>query len=167
MAPARQRWESTLDSILERTATQASQRREQLVEAEFATVLANEVEHQACLLSFVKAKPAAQLLKKERRARRGAQKEQCVDKGEIDAFVIEIAGKEHVHFAGLESPRGAEPIFLLGCAMHRERGAASRGHATDAARRRCGRRNRAAASDHRFVRGSLSAPRVCAAEYAR
>src|SRR5467141_2445466 len=105
MAPARQRWESTLDSILERTATQASQGREQLVEAEFAAVLANEVEHQACLLPFVKAKPATQLLKEERRARRRAQKKQCVDKGEIDAFVVEIACKKHVHFTRLENPR--------------------------------------------------------------
>lgn len=66
-------------------------------------MLADEVEDEAARLVGAEAQATAHLLKEHGGARGGAQEEQSVHEGKVDALVEEVAGEEDVDLAFLEA----------------------------------------------------------------
>ena len=67
------------------------------IEPEIAMGLADEVEHGQAFLLLEKAKPAPKLLQEYREALGRPQKQDGVDLGDVDAFVVEIDYEQEIH----------------------------------------------------------------------
>ena len=78
------------------------QRAESSVEPKLQILPTGEVENDQ--LRFERAPPqtASQLLKKDGRAFRRSEKEDRVDVGDIDAFVVDVDHAQHLHPSGVE-----------------------------------------------------------------
>ncbi len=109
-AAARQMREAGLDGALDLAAGAAEERAEAGVEAEASVREPDEVEHRDARLAARPAQPAAELLDEDRGALRGAEEEEGVDVGQVDAFVEEIDAEEGTDVAVAEPGEGSRPI---------------------------------------------------------
>ena len=66
-------------------------------------MLADEVEHQACRLSRRRPQPATQLLGEQHRALGGAQQEERVHVGGVNAFPQHVNTEDHLKVTRVES----------------------------------------------------------------
>ena len=82
--------------------------RKQTVKAKIRTVSADEIQDEAALFAFVKAQAASNLLLKEHRALRGTQQKQRVNRRQVNALIVKIAGHKRAQFA----PR--QTLLVLG-----------------------------------------------------
>jgi hypothetical protein len=81
------------------------------VEAELAALVADEVEDEAGVFAGVAAEAAAELLEEDGGGFGGAQKENGVGFGDVDAFVEEVDSEEDVDFAVAEFAGGVGAFF--------------------------------------------------------
>jgi hypothetical protein len=102
-----------LDSLSDSDARNPGDCGKDSIEAELGAVLTDEVQHEAAGLAGVMTEPTSELLEEQRRALRGAEEEQGIDKGHVDALVVEIAHEHHVDCA-----LGEEPFNVVTCAVH-------------------------------------------------
>ena len=77
------------------TAGAADDGAEAAVEPEAAVGVADEVEHREALFVVAAPEAATELLEEQRRALRGAQEQDGVDVGYVDALVEEVDAEQH------------------------------------------------------------------------
>ena len=118
VAARRQAAEALRHAVHQFAARQAGQAGQQAVEAEIGAVLADEVQHQAALLAWCQAQPAADLLLEQHRALRGPQQQQRVDHRQVDALVVEVDSHQRAQFAALQPLRRAAAFVGIGAAHH-------------------------------------------------
>ena len=97
VAAGGQEGEALLDLLAEVLAGAAEQRAETAVEPELLAVVAHEVEDRAQRLARRPAQSSAELLQEEHRAVGGAQQQQRVDHGDVDALVEQVDREHHLH----------------------------------------------------------------------
>ena len=78
----------------------------ELIEAELLPVPSDEVEDEARFLARRQPQSAPELLLEEHRALRRPQEEQGVDVGQVDAFVVQVAGADDLELDPLASRPG-------------------------------------------------------------
>ena len=108
----RQEREATLNLPLDVFARAAEQSLQAGVEAKLTSVLTDEVQYETRRLAISLAQAAAELLKEEDGAFGGAEEEQGLDVGKIDAFVEEVHREEDVDLAATELRECLGAFFL-------------------------------------------------------
>ena len=89
-----------------------SKARQATIESKFAAMVADEVEHRAERLRGSTSETAAELLEEERRTLGRAQQQERVDVGNVDAFVEEVDGEDHVDPSGFQVAQCARSFVL-------------------------------------------------------
>ena len=69
------------------------------LDSKLTPLIADEVQYQATGLARVQAQPTTQLLEENRRTLGWPQEKDAVDFRDVHAFIEEIDGEQHVHFA--------------------------------------------------------------------
>ncbi len=100
--PAGRDGKPALDLALDAAAGAADDGAKARVEAKRPVRLADEVEDGEALLFVAAAQPAAELLEEQGGALGGAQEQDGVDVGDVDAFVEEVDAEEDAELAGGE-----------------------------------------------------------------
>jgi hypothetical protein len=121
VAARRQAAEALRHAVHQFAARQAGQAGQQAVEAEIGAVLADEVQHQAALLAWRQAQPAADLLLEQHRALRGPQQQQRVDHRQVDALVVEVDSHQRAQFAALRAAAARGGVRRHRCCPPRRR----------------------------------------------
>ena len=109
-------------------ARHAGEGRQHAIEPKLLAVLADEVEHQTRGLAAVRVEPQppSELLHEQSRAHGGAQEQERIDKRQIDALVVEVAGEDHVDIARAQAARRVLALGGGRAAVHRQRRHAAR-----------------------------------------
>ena len=114
-----------LDLVLQIATSGAGQGTQLEVESEFAVLLPYEVKNGEDGLVLAAPKPAAELLKEDRRALRRPKEDHSVDLGDINAFIEKIDGENAADLARNEVATGRFSIFSRRFAMQCDRGKTS------------------------------------------
>ena len=85
-----------------------------VLEAELASVLADQVDDGEMALALGAAQAAAELLREQRRRRGRAQQEEAVDVGNVDALAEDLDGEDAAQPPGLQVVESLRPRRLAG-----------------------------------------------------